>query len=94
MGLIERCFGAGAAPQPPRGDPDQIAEVQRVLDELAPAVASDGGAIHLVSVEDGWVEVRLVGACAHCPASDTTVFLALEPKLRAAAPWVRGVRTV
>lgn len=85
-------LGRGA-PEAPRGDPERVRVVQGVIDEIAPLVAADGGRIELVAVEpDGWVSVRMHGACEHCAVSDTTLSGALEPKLRAAAPWVRGVR--
>ena len=76
------------------GDPEQVAQAQAVLDELRPAIAADGGEIQLVSVEDGWVRVRLRGACAHCVVSDTTVHEALEPRLKERHAWVLGVRAV
>ncbi|MCC7013765.1 MAG: NifU family protein [Planctomycetes bacterium] len=86
-------MGAESA-EPPRGDTEQVRVAQSVLDEIAPFVRADGGEITLVAVEDGWVLVRLRGACAHCSAADATLFQALEPKLRAVAPWLRGVRAV
>ena len=75
-----------------RGDPERIAEVQAVLDELRPAIAADGGQISLESIEDGWVTLRLRGACSHCMVSDTTVHGAIEPRLKERHAWVVGVR--
>lgn len=93
MSLLDRWFGRSNEPeQPQHGDPERLRVVRAVLNELAPMVAADGGEIQLIGEDDGWVEVRLRGACAHCSASDMTLFQALEPKLRAAAPWLRGVR--
>ena len=80
------------APIVARGDPARIAEVQRVLDELRPMIAADGGAVTLVAVDDGWVEVRLQGACTNCSSSNTTLQDAIEPMLRNKLSWVRGVR--
>jgi Fe-S cluster biogenesis protein NfuA len=77
---------------PVQGDPERIAEVERVLAELAPFVESDGGELELVAVRDGWVEVRLRGACADCSSSESTLFGALEPKLRERLTWYRGLR--
>lgn len=68
--------------------------MQRLLDELEPLVAADGGAIELVAVEQGRVDVRLEGACQRCLASEATLFDALEPKLRTALPWFRELRRV
>jgi Fe-S cluster biogenesis protein NfuA len=91
-GFLERIFGK--PPEPPRGDPERIAAVQRLLAELEPLVAADGGAIELVAVERGRVDVRLEGACKSCVASESTLFDALEPKLRAALPWFSELRRV
>jgi Fe-S cluster biogenesis protein NfuA len=80
---------------PASGDPERVRVVQGVIDELAPLVAADGGSIELVEVgDDGWVSVRMRGACSHCDASSDTLRLALEPRLRAVAPWLCGVRAV
>lgn len=76
----------------PRGEPVQIAAVEAVLAELRPLVEADGGRLQLVAVEDGWVAVRLGGACRSCHAQEETLREALEPRLRAELPWVRGVR--
>lgn len=96
MDFLQRILGmARGEVEPPRGDPERVRVAQGVIDELAPAVAVDGGRIDLVEVDDaGWVHVRMQGACAHCSASSTTLQQALEPRLRAAAEWVRGVRAV
>ena len=78
---------------PARGDPERVAEVEAVLRELRPMFAADGGDVRLVSVEEGRVRVRLVGACNHCSAVDLTVDGALKPRLSAALPWFRGLDT-
>jgi Fe-S cluster biogenesis protein NfuA len=75
-----------------RGDPARVRAVLAVLDELRPMFRADAGDVDLVAVEDGWVEVRLRGACRSCHASDTTVYGALEPRLKERLAWVVGVR--
>jgi NifU-like protein len=74
------------------GDPALVREVESVLAELRPMFRADAGDIELVSVADGFVHVRLAGACKTCHASDQTLFAALEPRLRERCPWVRGLR--
>ncbi|MEW6073017.1 MAG: NifU family protein [Planctomycetota bacterium] len=87
-------FSGGEAAPEPTGDPAKIAEVEKVLAEIRPYLTADGGNIHLVAVEDGWVSVRLQGACCGCHASAMTLYDGLEPRLRQACRWVRGVRAV
>lgn len=87
-------FGPGAEAPAPRGDPERVLAVTKVIDELAPMFRADGGEVRLVAVEDGWVVVSLRGACEHCSASDMSLFGALEPKLKERLDWVQGVREV
>ena len=93
MGWLKDLLGgakAGAAEV--RGDPLRAAEVEAVLASLRPYLRSDGGDVELLAVDDGWVTVRLRGACTTCHAVDTTVQGALEPRLRERLPWFRGLR--
>lgn len=93
MKWLDRVLGsARAEPAPARGDPARVAEVQRVLDQLAASIAADGGRVELTAVDGGQVTVRLQGACSHCGASDMTLQGAIEPRLRAALPWFERLR--
>lgn len=77
------------------GDPLRVEAVERVLAELAPLVELDGGRIELVSVEDdGAIHVSMRGACASCSQQASTLSQGLEPRLRAALPWMTALRTV
>ena len=55
---------------------------------------SHGGAIELVDVHDGVVEVRLGGACHGCPAAEITMHARLERQLRERCAGLREVRAV
>ena len=71
----------------------RVAQVEAVIETVRPVLAADGGDVHLVEVDDeGWVRLRMVGACEHCYQSPVTVQGVLEPRLRAELDWVRGVR--
>lgn len=70
-------------------------KVEKVLDELRPALQADGGGVELVDVtEDGIVKVRLTGACGHCPMSTYTLKMGIEQKLKEMIPEVKGVEQV
>ena len=71
-------------------------QIERVLDDIRPAVRADGGDIHLISFEpeNGRVEVRLVGACYDCPMSTATLRAGIEHQLRHALPMVHSVEAV
>jgi Fe-S cluster biogenesis protein NfuA len=76
------------------GDPDRVREVQAILAELRPMFEADAGDVELLSIDEGWVVVRLQGACRSCHASDMTLHAALEPRLKARLSWVAGVRAL
>ncbi len=46
-------------------------QVEQALDQIRPALQSDGGDVELVEVDEatGVVQVKLVGACGGCPMS-------------------------
>jgi len=87
---LRACFARKGTPA--RGAPEEVRAVEAVLAELRPALVADGGGIELLAVEDGWVRVRLRGACTSCPAQASTLRGALEPRLRERLPFVRGLR--
>jgi len=50
--------------------------------------------VELVSVEDGIVKVRLVGACSSCSSSTMTLKMGIERALKKAIPMVRCIEQV
>jgi Fe-S cluster biogenesis protein NfuA len=78
--------------EPARGDPQRIAEVERVLARIAPLLAADGGEVRLVAVEGDAVVLAWSGACRSCSAQAETLQRGIEPALRAELPWITGVR--
>jgi len=70
-------------------------EIERVLDEIRPALRFDGGDVELVDVqEDGTVLVRLVGACSGCGMSVLTLKAGIERALKQRFPEIREVKDV
>ncbi len=80
---------------PPAGSsPDdalRMAAEQVIAGDVGAYVRSHGGAVELVGVRDGTVEVRMSGACTHCPAADLTLTQRFEVALRTLHPQVVGV---
>ena len=62
-----------------------------VLEELLPYIEADGGSLHYVEQEDGWVKVKLGGACETCAMSVMTLKQGIEKKLMMEIPDVKGV---
>ncbi len=69
--------------------------VQKVIEEIRPALQADGGDVSLVDVgEDGVVKVRLTGACGGCPMSQMTLKMGIERRLKEKVPEVTSVVSV
>jgi len=69
-------------------------KVQSVLNKIRPSLKADGGNVELVSVKDGVVKVKLVGACAGCPMSQMTLKMGIERLLKKEIPEVKTVVAV
>ena len=78
------------------GRMDRYAEVvQRLLDEeINPAVASHGGYISLVDVQEDIVYIRLEGGCQGCGMADVTLKQGIETAIIREMPDITAVRDV
>ena len=65
--------------------------VIEVLTEMQPYIEADGGFLEYVETEEGYVKVRLGGACATCAMSTMTLKQGIERKLMEEIPDVKGV---
>jgi Fe-S cluster biogenesis protein NfuA len=70
-------------------------KVEKVMEEIRPALVADGGNVELVDVTDeGVVKVRLTGACGHCPMSAYTLKMGIEKRIKERVPEVKAVEQV
>ena len=74
-------------------DRDPNSEIDMdVLDDtieyIRPAVQADGGDIKLASVNDGVVNIEMLGACQGCPLSIATLKSGIERILKDKVPGV------
>ncbi len=65
--------------------------VVAALDSVRPYLDSHGGDVELAGLEDGVARLRLTGSCDGCAASQSTLELAIEEALEAAAPDLLGL---
>jgi Fe-S cluster biogenesis protein NfuA/nitrite reductase/ring-hydroxylating ferredoxin subunit len=65
---------------------DITTRVAGALDSVRPYLASHGGNVELLGVDDGVVRLRLEGSCKGCPSSAATLKTAIEEAIMAAAP--------
>ena len=71
-----------------------VALTERVAEALAsvrPYMESHGGNVELLGIEDGIARIRLEGSCEGCPASASTLELAIKSALDEAAPDLEGL---
>ena len=70
-------------------------KVLKALDSIRPYLQADGGDVELVRItQEGIVEVKLTGACGHCPMSMMTLRAGVERALIREVPGVRRVEAV
>ena len=65
--------------------------VTQALDSVRPFLASHGGNVELISVEEGVARLQLQGSCNGCPSSAATLEHALREAIDAAAPDLLGL---
>lgn len=69
--------------------------VEKVLEEIRPALKNHRGDAELVDVtDDGIVKLKLKGACAGCPMSEMTIKMGIERILKSRIPEVKEVVSV
>lgn len=85
--------GAAARPEPPKGE---LADrVRDVLDsQVNPAIASHGGAISLVDVQDSEIFLEMSGGCQGCAMSRMTLRQGVERMLRQSIPELTAVHDI
>ena len=74
-------------------DPPEIdlAVLQETLEYIRPAIQMDGGDLVLLGVDDGTVNLQMVGACGGCPMSMMTLKAGIERILMDRVPGVLAV---
>jgi len=65
--------------------------VRNLVDKIQPYLRSHGGGVEVVSVEEGIVYVKMLGACDGCPLIDVTLRQGIEEMLLENVPGVVAV---
>ena len=71
-----------------------LENVEKALTEIRPFLASDGGNIRLLSIEDTIVKVQLEGACTSCSVNQMTLKNGVEATIKKYAPSIKQVINV
>ncbi|WP_425801159.1 NifU family protein [Desulfitobacterium sp. Sab5] len=67
--------------------------IQKIIEQkIRPALNAHHGDLELIQVtEDGYLKVRLTGACSSCPGSQQTLKEFVEALIMAECPEIKGV---
>jgi Fe-S cluster biogenesis protein NfuA len=71
-----------------------LVALEETLEYIRPALQADGGDLILLGVDDGTVNLQLVGACGGCPMSTMTLTAGIERILLDRVPGVTGINAV
>jgi Fe-S cluster biogenesis protein NfuA len=75
--------GVGGALGALMSDDPRLARINEILDEkIRPYLASDGGWLEVLSLEDKTLKIRYQGACGSCPSSLSGTLLGIESLIR------------
>lgn len=76
-------------------DPEVISMIKELLEtRIRPAIQEDGGDIDFKGFKDGWVQLKLRGACRTCDSSTVTLRNGIESMLMHYIEEVKGVQQV
>ena len=74
---------------------DQLNQkVEAALNKIRPYLEADGGDVRIVSIEDGVVQIELLGACGSCPMSTMTMKAGVEEAIIKAVPEIQSVEAI
>lgn len=73
---------------------DTEEKIIETINQLRPYLNSDGGDIEYIKTEDGYVFIKLYGACAQCGFQDYTIQDNIYEALKEVDPTLKGVINV
>ncbi len=73
---------------------NEIDKIIEIINQLRPFLNSEGGDIEFIKYDDGFVYVKLYGACMMCEYKDFTIQDNIFEAIKAEVPNVKGVINV
>ena len=65
-----------------------------IINNIKPYLNMEGGDIDFVKFEDGYVYIKLSGACQNCEYQDITLYDGIENMIKEELPDIKGVINV
>ena len=69
-------------------------KIIELTEKLRPYLNMDGGDIEFIKYEDGYVYIKLIGACSDCIYQDTTINDGILTFYQSEIPEIQGVINV
>ncbi len=69
----------------------ELAEVEKVLEKIRPALKNHQGGLRLVKIEDGIVYLQFEGGCSDCPVVDVSLKSVVDITIKGNLGWVKKV---
>ena len=69
-------------------------EIKRIIDDIKPYLNEDGGDIEFLKIEENYVFVKLLGACAFCGFQDNTINYGILKMIQEKYPEIERVINV
>lgn len=74
--------------------PSLFERVEAALETVRPMLASHGGNAEVVAIEGSRADIRFLGACDGCPASQLTFYAGIKKAIQEAVPEITDLRQV
>ena len=73
---------------------ETIRKIVEAIDRLRPYLNAEGGDVEFVEFKDGYVYVKVSGACAECGYIDIDIAEGIEDLLVSTIPGIIGVKQI
>ncbi len=66
-------------------------KIKELIENIRPYINMDGGDIEFVKFEEGYIYIKLTGACSNCLGQDSTINDGLLEMFKEEIPEVEGI---
>lgn len=73
---------------------EKVKKIKEIIDSIRPYINFDGGDIEFVKFEEGYVYIKLLGACQMCGMIDSTIENGIYENIKQEVDGVKGVINV